>query len=195
MHNQCVISQLPVDSTSKYFTIQTLLHDWLLQKSEQTILVCKSLFFFMCSSKDVFVFWHSFLVSFTPSLSFTLSPSFFSVCCWQRMVTTARGWIFNRFVSGCTMGGGIVVNIITYRSLWLHFPRPCQTGAITHSSQAHHQHTYTHILFWWLAVTPPVDTVSLCSNVLTSLYSGCSDQLLHLQIWSLCMDVIPTYSL
>ncbi len=55
------------------------------------------------------------------------------------------GWIFNRFVSGSTMGGGIVVNIITYRSLRLHFPRPCQTGAITHSSHPlPHMHTHTH---------------------------------------------------
>lgn len=38
-------------------------------------------------------------------------------------------WLFNRFVLGSTMGGGIVVNIITYRSL------PCQTGPITHGSQ------------------------------------------------------------
>lgn len=55
------------------------------------------------------------------------------------------GWIFNRFVLGSTMGGGIVVNIITYRSLQLYFPRPCQTGAITHSSQPPRQpHTHTH---------------------------------------------------
>lgn len=44
------------------------------------------------------------------------------------------GWIFNRFVLGSTMGGGIVVNIITYRSLQLYFPRPCRTEAITHST-------------------------------------------------------------
>lgn len=72
------------------------------------------------------------------------------------------GWIFNRFVSGSTMGGGIVVNIITYRSLRLHFPRPCQTAAITHSSQPHRRtHTHTDIPFSWLAVTVTVYTISM----------------------------------
>lgn len=61
------------------------------------------------------------------------------------------GWIFNRFVLGSTMGGGIVVNIITYWSLQLYFPRPCQTGAITHSSHprctdaAPTTYTHTHM--------------------------------------------------
>lgn len=94
-----------------------------------------------------------------------------SVCCWQWMVTT--GWIFNSFVSGSTMGGRIVVNIITYRSLRLHFPRPCQRGAITHSSQTHHQHTDTHLPFSCLAVTVPVYTISLCSCVMTPFNPPC----------------------
>lgn len=55
------------------------------------------------------------------------------------------GWIFNRFVSGSTIGGRIIVNIITYRSL------PCQTGAITHNSPfqppPHPAHKHTHITF------------------------------------------------
>lgn len=93
--------------------------------------------------ENCFVFWY-------PS-PFASSLSFFS-CFLPLSILLAKdgddgtGWIFNRFVSGSTMGGGIVVNIITYRSLRLHFPRPCQTGAITHNSQPlHHTYTYTHM--------------------------------------------------
>lgn len=63
------------------------------------------------------------------------------------------GWIFNRFVSGSTMGGGIVVNIITYRSLRLNFPRPCHTGPLltavkpSSSTTTTTISTHTHTLF------------------------------------------------
>lgn len=70
----------------------------------------------------------------TPLFFFSLFPS---LCIVSAAADggDGMGWIFNRFVSGSTMGGGIVVNIITYRSLRLHFPRPCHAGAITHSRQ------------------------------------------------------------
>lgn len=80
------------------------------------------------------------------------------------------GWIFNRFVLGTTMGGGIVVNIITYRSLRLHFPRPCQTGAITHSSLPHLQLTHMHP-FLTASVTVPVYTVWICPCLMKPLTS------------------------
>lgn len=93
------------------------------------------------SLENCFLFWYS--SHFTSS--FCLFFHSLSLCMLLAVDGDDRmGWIFNRFVSGSTMGGGIVVNIITYRSLRLHFPRPCQTGAITHSSQPHHQHTYTY---------------------------------------------------
>lgn len=118
------------------------------------------------SFKNCFVFWYS--SALTPSL-FLFSRSL-SLCMLLAMDgDDGVGWIFNRFVSGSTMRGGIVVNIITYRSLRLHFPRPCQTGAITHSSQPHHHHTFTHTPFSWLAVTVPVYTISLCPCLLTPL--------------------------
>lgn len=103
-----------------------------------------------------------------------LLPLFLSFC----MLLAAdgddgMGWIFNRFVSGSTMGGGIVVNIITYRSLRLHFPRPCQTGAITHSSPPHHHHTYTRTPFSWLALTVPVYTISSCLMTLLTPIESC----------------------
>lgn len=117
------------------------------------------------SFENCFVFWYS-----SPLPLFFLFSH--SLCLCMLLAADGddgMGWIFNRFVSGSTMGGGIVVNIITYRSLRLHFPRPCQTGAITHSSQPHHHHTYTHIPTSWLAVTVPVYTVSLCPCLMTPL--------------------------
>lgn len=85
-------------------------------------------------------------------LSSFISPFFSPFSCSPLYIVFAGDggngmrWIFNGFVSGSTMGGGIVVNIITYRSLQLHFPRPCHAGAITHSSQPHHHRTYTYYL-------------------------------------------------
>lgn len=78
------------------------------------------------------------------------------------------GWIFNRFVSGSTIGGRIVVNIITYRSL------PCQTGAITHSSPLPtpprpNQRTNTHTSLSHFSVTVPVYTGWLCPCLLNLL--------------------------
>lgn len=132
--------------------------------SEHFLTQCEPLFC-RAALENCFVFWYSSPLTSSVSLCMLLA-----VDGDDRM-----GWIFNRFVSGSTMGGGIVVNIITYRSLRLHFPRPCQTGAITHSSQPHHQHhqhhhhTYTHIPFSLLAVTVPVYTISLCSCLVTPL--------------------------
>ena len=97
-------------------------------------------------------------------LLFSFSPHSPSLCMLlAEDGDDGMGWIFNRFVSGGTTGGGIVVNIITYRSFRLHFPRPCQTGAITHSSQPHH--TYAHTSFshgWqWQCLSTPFHYVYL----------------------------------
>lgn len=97
--------------------------------------------------ENCFVFQHSFL---PPSASSVRRRSLREPLAGDG--DDGTGWIFNRFVLGSTMGGGIVVNIITYRSLQLYFPRPCQTGAITHSSHPRctdaapttHTHTHTH---------------------------------------------------
>lgn len=97
-------------------------------------------------------------------------PTLFSFChprCLCRLLAEdgddGTGWIFNRFVSGSTIGGRIVVNIITYRSL------PCQTGAITHSSPPSPAyppsptlHTNTHTSLSHFSVTVPVYTAGRC---------------------------------
>lgn len=66
-------------------------------------------------------------------------------------------WLFNRFVLGSTMGGGIVVNIITYRSL------PCQTGPITHGSQPPNPlptlHMHPFLIPAWQRLSTPFDSV------------------------------------
>lgn len=80
------------------------------------------------------------VLAFVPAsfLLFSVLPlSFFSIVLAVDG-EDGMGWIFNRFVSGSTMEGEIVVNIIRYWSLQLHFPRPCHTEAITRSSQPHH---------------------------------------------------------
>lgn len=118
--------------------------EWLADDCKPTFLSTIRTTVLQSSSEEMAVFYYS-----SP-----LSHSLFSFCHPHSLCRLLAedgddwtGWIFNRFVLGSTIGGRIVVNIITYRSL------PCQTGAITHSSPPHPPtpsptlHTNTHITF------------------------------------------------